>query len=124
MRRPRRWSAEQRRLFEETLAEDEASLLALLRQAKGEASSEDNATTKRAPRRKPLPDELRRVVHHHEPENTNCPSVPLSKNEMRLLLRFWESSCPAWSNGRLGIVDYASAHWFGRLRDASGPQYS
>jgi hypothetical protein len=77
-------SAEQRRLFEETLAEDEASLLALLRQAKGEASSEDNATIKRAPRRKPLPDELRRVVHHHEPENTNCPSVECGKPMTRV----------------------------------------
>ncbi|SFO89544.1 Transposase [Variovorax sp. OK605] len=79
-------SAEQRRLFEETLVEDEASLLALLRQAKVEApaSSEDSAKTRSAPRRKPLPDELRRVVHHHEPENTNCPSAECGKPMTRV----------------------------------------
>lgn len=70
-------SAEQRRLFEETLAEDEASLQAQLEQARGEASTPpaaDGDNNKRKPRRQPLPDHLRREDHHHEPENTNCPS--------------------------------------------------
>jgi len=79
-------SAEQRRLFEETLAEDEAALLALLQQAKGEASTppEDGAPTRRTPRRRPLPDDLRRVEHHHEPENTNCPSADCGKPMTRV----------------------------------------
>src|SRR5215213_9123851 len=57
-------SAEQRRLFEETLSEDEASLEAQLQQAKGEPAAPPVAdSTKRRPRRQPLPDHLRRVEH-------------------------------------------------------------
>ena len=67
-------SAEQRRLFEETLAEDEASLQAQLQDAKGEPSAEDNTTSKRTPRRQPLPAHQRRVEYHHEPEDTQCPT--------------------------------------------------
>jgi uncharacterized protein YigA (DUF484 family) len=48
-------SAEQRALFEETLTEDEASLLAQLQQARGENPAPPDATTKRKPRRQPLP---------------------------------------------------------------------
>lgn len=71
-------NAEQKRLFEETLAEDEASLQAQLEQARGQASTPpapDGDNNKRKPRRQPLPDHLRRIEHHHEPENTNCPSA-------------------------------------------------
>jgi transposase len=67
-------SAEQRALFEETLTEDEASLLAQLQQARGDNAAPSDATTKRKPRRQPLPDHLRRVEHHHEPEDTTCPT--------------------------------------------------
>ena len=68
-------SAEQRTLFEETLAEDEASLLAQLQQARGEnAEAPEGQAGKRKPRRRPLPDHLRRVEHRHEPEDTNCPT--------------------------------------------------
>ncbi|MEB0113693.1 IS66 family transposase [Variovorax sp. RTB1] len=79
-------NAEQRRLFEETLAEDEASLQAQLEQARGETSTprEDSAASSRAPRRRPLPDDLRRVEHHHEPESTNCPNAECGKPMTRV----------------------------------------
>ena len=68
-------SAEQRRLFEETLAEDEASLRAQLEQLQGNNGAEDkgDAKAKRKPRRQPLPQDLPRVDHRHEPQDTNCP---------------------------------------------------
>ncbi len=71
-------SAEQRRLFEETLAEDEASLRAQLEQLQGKAAAGDKDDakgncSKRKPRRQPLPEGLPRVDHRHEPEDTNCP---------------------------------------------------
>lgn len=72
-------SAEQRRLFEETLTEDEASLQAQLRQAKGEPSAEDNAKSKRTPRRQPLPAHLRRVEHH-----THCPTPGCGRAMVRM----------------------------------------
>jgi transposase len=67
-------SAQQRALFEETMAEDEASLLAQLAALK--ASHPETPDKPKAPPRKPrrqrLPDHLRRVEHRHEPESTNC----------------------------------------------------
>ena len=68
-------SAEQRRMFEETLAEDEASLQAQLQQlqAKLPAQPETEAERRRKPRRQALPEHLRRVEYHHEPEDTTCP---------------------------------------------------
>jgi transposase len=68
-------SEEQRRLFEETLAEDEASLRAQLEQLQGKsrADDKDDAKVKRKPRRQPLPEDLPRVEHRHEPQDTNCP---------------------------------------------------
>ncbi|MDP9912243.1 transposase [Variovorax boronicumulans] len=80
-------SAEQKRLFEETLAEDEASLQAQLEQARGQASTPptaDDDNNKRKPRRQPLPDHLRRVEHHHEPDDTNCPSPGCGKPMKRV----------------------------------------
>jgi len=67
-------SAEQRLLFEATLAEDEADLDAQLKALKDEADQADKAPPKdkRQPRRQALPEHLRRVEHHHEPENTTC----------------------------------------------------
>ncbi|HEY1090441.1 MAG TPA: transposase, partial [Burkholderiaceae bacterium] len=73
-------NAEQRRLFEETLAEDEAGLreqLERLRQeaAAAAAAAASNTPAKappRKPRRNPFPDHLRRVEHRHEPEYTDC----------------------------------------------------
>ena len=80
-------SAEQRRLFEETLAEDEASLQAQLDRLREEAAANEGAskpkTLPRRPRREALPAQLRRVEHHHEPENTTCPTpgcgVPMAR---------------------------------------------
>ena len=71
-------SAEQRRLFEETLAEDEAGLRVQLERLRREAAAAAGAsgtTTKappRRPRRNPFPAHLRRVEHRHEPESTDC----------------------------------------------------
>ena len=45
-------SAEERSLFEETLAEDEAALQALLKQAKGTPVEDSAAFSKRKPRRR------------------------------------------------------------------------
>ena len=69
-------SAEQRRLFEETLVEDEASLQAQLDQARGTAAPPAGGGNdgKPKPRRSPLPEHLRREDHHHEPDNTSCPN--------------------------------------------------
>jgi transposase len=69
-------SAEQR-LFEETLAEDEASLQAQLDRLREEVAGETAAKPKappRRPRREALPAHLRRVEHRHEPEITTCPT--------------------------------------------------
>jgi len=67
-------TAEQRRLFEQTLAEDEAALQAQIDALQGKTAPAGADTERRKPRRKPLPDKLRRVEHHHEPEDTNCPT--------------------------------------------------
>jgi transposase len=66
--------AEQRQMFEDTLAEDEADLQAQLAALQGEAESADKsqAQTKRKPRREKLPEHLRRIEHHQEPEDTTC----------------------------------------------------
>lgn len=66
-------NAEQRRLFEETIAEDEADLEAQLKALQGDAeANKPHAEEKRKPRRQALPEHLRRVDHHHEPQNTTC----------------------------------------------------
>lgn len=70
-----RLNAEQRQMFETTAAEDEANLAAHLAALQGEDTSADGAHSSRPktqPRRKPLPDHLRRVDHHHEPRDTTC----------------------------------------------------
>jgi transposase len=70
--------AEQRALFEETLVADQAGLMAQLRQARGERAElspqPKPQTERRQPRRQPLPEHLRRVDHHHEPDTTTCPT--------------------------------------------------
>ena len=81
-------NAEQRRLFEETVAEDEASLQAQLGQLRGATPSPEttgeNNDNKRKPRRRPLPEHLRRVEHHHEPEDTSCPSPECGRPMVRV----------------------------------------
>ncbi|TMH00692.1 MAG: IS66 family transposase [Betaproteobacteria bacterium] len=79
-------SAEQRRLFEEALTEDEASLLAQLEQLQGELPAQGDGSTKqqRRPKRQALPAHLRRVEHRHEPEDTTCPTPGCGQPMMRV----------------------------------------
>ena len=80
-------SADQRRLFEETLAEDEASLRAHLEKLRSEAASAVDAKPKappRQPRRQALPEHLRRVEHRHEPESTDCPEPECGRPMTRI----------------------------------------
>lgn len=71
-------NADQRRLFEETLAEDEAALRAQLDRLRreAEAAAASAGAKPKAPPRKPrrnaLPEHLRRVEHRHEPDSTDC----------------------------------------------------
>ncbi len=71
-------TADQRQMFQDTLLEDEADLeaqLAALQAALSETHAKTPAKPKEAPRRprrQALPEHLRRVEHHHEPENTTC----------------------------------------------------
>ncbi len=70
-------TAEQRTLFAETLAEDEASLRAHLAAMKAKLP-EVPAPPKDAPcrpRRQALPEHLQRVEHRHEPQSTTCPNA-------------------------------------------------
>jgi transposase len=79
-------SAEQRRLFEETLAEDEASLQAqldALRDAKTKPA-DGKADGQHRSRRQPLPDTLRRVEHRHEPPDTACPTPGCGRPMVRI----------------------------------------
>ena len=79
-------NAEQRRLFEETLAEDEASLLEQLRRLQGELPPQGDTPKKspRKPRRQALPEHLRRVEHRHEPEDTTCPTPGCGRQMARV----------------------------------------
>ena len=67
-------SAQQRQLFLETLAEDEASLQAQLAalQASLPQTPDRSKAAPRKPRRQALPEHLRRVEHRHEPQCTTC----------------------------------------------------
>ena len=71
-------TAQQRRLFDETLAEDEAALQAHLDRLRREGADGDAAPKPKKPARRPrreaLPAHLRRVEHRHEPRDTNCPA--------------------------------------------------
>ena len=73
-----RMDAAQRQLFEETLAEDEASLRAQLQALQEPADpapiSGQLPPVSRKPRRQALPEHLRRVEHRHEPLSTSCPT--------------------------------------------------
>jgi len=67
-------TAEQRQMFQDTLLEDEADLeaqLAALQAALPKTQPKPKDAPRR-PRRQALPDHLRRVEHHHEPEDTTC----------------------------------------------------
>jgi transposase len=73
--RTERMSAEQRELFEETLAADQASLEAQLEALQGQSGAPREpaaAEPRRQPKRQALPEHLPRVEHRHEPESTTC----------------------------------------------------
>jgi transposase len=70
-----RMNAEQRQLFEETLAADQADLearLAALKAATKETGDTTDPDSRPKPKRRALPEHLKRVDHHHEPEDTIC----------------------------------------------------
>jgi transposase len=70
-----RMNAQQRQLFEETLAADEASLQAqldALRADTGKSDFKDPAKPRIQPKRQILPEHLERVEHRHEPQDTTC----------------------------------------------------
>jgi len=77
-------SAEQRRLFEETMAEDEAGLQALLEQLQDKPQGEVPNDQRRRPKRQALPAHLRRVEHRHEPEDTTCPTPGCGRQMVRV----------------------------------------
>jgi len=65
------FSPEQRSLLEETIDTDLAAAQAELDKARAAAKSAAPAD-KETPKRKPLPSELPRTEHRHEPESTTC----------------------------------------------------
>lgn len=79
-------TAQQRALFQDTLAEDEASLQAQL--AELQAGLPEAPKTPKAPRAKPrrqaLPEHLERVEHRHEPEDTTCPTPECGQPMQRI----------------------------------------
>jgi transposase len=79
-------NAQQRQMFEDTLAEDEADLEAQLEALQGALNTDaDKAPpAKRQPRRQPLPEQLRRVEHHHEPDSTTCPTPACGQTMVRI----------------------------------------
>jgi len=65
------FSTEQRSLLEETIDTDLAAAQAELDKARAAAKAAAQPD-KEAPKRKPLPPELPRTEHRHDPENTTC----------------------------------------------------
>ena len=79
-------TAQQRALFQEALAEDEASLqaqLAALQRDLPQAPKVPKAPPRR-PRRQALPEHLERVEHRHEPADTTCPSPECGRPMQRI----------------------------------------
>jgi transposase len=79
-------TAEQRALFQDTVAEDEASLQAQL--AELQRNLPEVPKTPKAPPRKPrrqaLPEHLERVEHRHEPAETTCPNTECGQPMQRI----------------------------------------
>ena len=72
-----RMNAQQREIFEETLAADQASLetqLAALQAQAGSRPAPPDKEPRRQPKREPLPAHLARVEQRVEPEDTTCPT--------------------------------------------------
>ena len=84
-------SAEQRSLFEETFAADQASLEMQLAALHSSAPAPDGKTANqqshRKPKREALPPHLPRVDQRVEPENTNCPTPECGKPMVRVWAR-------------------------------------
>ncbi len=79
-------TAQQRALFQDTLAEDEASLQAQLDELQ-RGLTEVPKTPKappRQPRRQALPEHLERVEHRHEPDSTTCPNTDCAQPMQRI----------------------------------------
>jgi transposase len=83
-----RMNAQQRCIFEETLAADEASLQAQLAalqpSASGQGAGAPDKQPRRQPKREALPPHLPRVETRIEPENTNCPSPECGQPMVRV----------------------------------------
>ena len=80
-------NAQQREIFEETFAADQASLEAQLAQAQGGATPGVSAPQKqerRKPKREPLPAHLPRVEQRIEPEDTRCPTPECAQPMVRV----------------------------------------
>jgi transposase len=83
-------TAEQRALFDETYAADEASLRQQLDELKGstpEGGTDEEAAKdqkRRKPKREPLPAHLPRVEQRIEPEDTHCPTPECGKPMVRV----------------------------------------
>jgi len=78
-------NAEQRQLFEETLAADEASLQAQLDALQDLPQVPAPAVEpRRQPKRQALPEHLVPVEHHHEPESTLCPTADCAEQMVRV----------------------------------------
>ena len=82
-----RMNAEQRDIFEETLAADQASLEAQLAALQASATKGARAPEKeprRQPKREPLPAHLPRVDQRIEPEDTRCPTPECGQPMVRV----------------------------------------
>ena len=83
-------NAEQREIFEETLAADQANLEAQLAALQGTAKADTpdlgapDKQPRRQPKREPLPPHLPRVDQHVEPEDTHCPTPECGKPMVRV----------------------------------------
>ena len=80
-------NAEQRDLFEETLAADQASLeaqLAALQAPVAKGVSAPDKQPRRQPKREPLPAHLPRVDQRIEPEDTRCPTPECGQPMVRV----------------------------------------
>ena len=81
-------NAEQRSIFEETLAADQASLEAQLAALQPSVPAQDGKAAGQQPRRQPkreaLPPHLARVERRIEPENTNCPTPECGQPMVRV----------------------------------------
>ncbi len=82
-----RMNAEQREIFEETLAADQADLEARLAALQGERATGRGAPDKqqrRQPKREALPPHLPRVEQRIEPEDTRCPTPECGRPMVRM----------------------------------------